>query len=655
MSAYRFKDITLIPGAKELIDIVLSRTQRQTPTQIHPQFKISRIRSFYMRKVKFCQQTINDKLSVILKDFPKLDEIHPFYGDLCSVLYDRDHYKLALGHINTVRSIVDTVAKEYVRLLKYADSPYKCKMLKRAGLGRMCTAVKKLQASLTYLEEVRQHLGRLPSIIPTTRTLILTGYPNVGKSSFMNLVSRANVDVQEYAFTTKSLFVGHFDYDYTRWQVIDTPGILDRPLDERNTIEMTAITALAHIHATVLYFLDVSERCGFTLESQINLFHSIKPLFKNKPLLIVLNKVDLRSMDDLLPEEQASIKAMADGLDDVEFLPTSCITSEGVDAARNQACTQLLKRRVENKIESRKADSIMSRLHVTRVSNGEVRKPFIPESVLSVRQLTEDAMDCKETFETEKAREERFGGPGVYSVDLRKKFLLRDSSWRYDVVPEIMDGKNIADFVDPDPDLMKKIIDLEKETALLTADDGVLEEEMSSWRDTQRLVDDLHSKIRQKRFENSLKKSRNTPIMPRRGRQLSEVETGLKKSDYETEGVRQRSRSAFRTPLAVNKASFAKGNKRGTEEMEDVSVNPAKRLRSMTLAKRNRSASRVPSRVEQGLPREKDRNKAIHIARRNNKSRNIMGKKGESDRFIGDAKPKHLFCGKRGIGKTDRR
>lgn len=31
------------------------------------------------------------------------------------------------------------------------------------------------------------------------------------------------------------------------------------------------------------------------------------------------------------------------------------------------------------------------------------------------------------------------------------------------------------------------------------------------------------------------------------------------------------------------------------------------------------------------------------------------GLKGEGDRFIGTKKPKHLFSGKRGIGKTDRR
>jgi nucleolar GTP-binding protein len=55
--------------------------------------------------------------------------------------------------------------------------------------------MKKLKSSLSYLEEVRKHLARLPHIDPNQRTLIVTGYPNVGKSSFMNNVTDANVDV----------------------------------------------------------------------------------------------------------------------------------------------------------------------------------------------------------------------------------------------------------------------------------------------------------------------------------------------------------------------------------------------------------------------------------------------------------------------------
>ena len=218
---YNFKRIQVVPTSGDFIDIVLSKTQRKTPTVVHPGYAISRIRGFYIRKVKYCQQCYHDKLQVIIDDFPLMDDIHPFYADLMNVLYDRDHYKLALGQVNIAKKLCDNVSKEYVRVMKFATSLYQCKQLKRAALGRMCTIIKKLKSSLIYLEQVRQHLSRLPSIDPTTRTIILCGYPNVGKSSFVNTVTRANVEVQPYAFTTKSLYVGHMDFKYLRFVLIE--------------------------------------------------------------------------------------------------------------------------------------------------------------------------------------------------------------------------------------------------------------------------------------------------------------------------------------------------------------------------------------------------------------------------------------------------
>ena len=40
-----------------------------------------------------------------------MDDIHPFYADLLNVLYDRDHYKLALGQLNTARNLIDRVSQ----------------------------------------------------------------------------------------------------------------------------------------------------------------------------------------------------------------------------------------------------------------------------------------------------------------------------------------------------------------------------------------------------------------------------------------------------------------------------------------------------------------------------------------------------------------
>ena len=104
--------------------------------------------------------------------------------------------------MHACRNVVDNVAKDYARLLKYGDSLYRCKMLKRAALGRMCTAIRKLTNSLNYLDEVRKHLARMPAINPFERTLLVTGFPNVGKSSFVNNITSANLDVQPYPFTT---------------------------------------------------------------------------------------------------------------------------------------------------------------------------------------------------------------------------------------------------------------------------------------------------------------------------------------------------------------------------------------------------------------------------------------------------------------------
>lgn len=60
-------------GSQDMINIMLSKTQRKTPTVIHKHYKISRIRSFYMRKVRFTQQNFHDRLSLIIQEFPKLE------------------------------------------------------------------------------------------------------------------------------------------------------------------------------------------------------------------------------------------------------------------------------------------------------------------------------------------------------------------------------------------------------------------------------------------------------------------------------------------------------------------------------------------------------------------------------------------------------
>jgi len=488
MVVYNFKRISAVPSSGDLIDIVLTRTQRKTPTVIHPGYKISRIRSFYMRKVKFTQQTISERLGGLVEEFPRLNDIHPFYADLMNILYDKDHYKLALGQVNTAKSLIDSLARDYIRLLKYGDSLYRCKQLKRAALGRMCTILKRQKAAFAYLEEVRKHLSRLPALDPHTRTLLVTGYPNVGKSSFMNKVTRANVDVQPYAFTTKSLFVGHMDHRYLRWQVIDTPGILDHPLDQRNTIEMQAITALAHLQCAVLYFIDISEQCGYTIEQQCSLFKSIKPLFANKQLVLVVNKIDVQPWETMDPVKKKMVVDMAEETN-CTLMPMSNVTEDGVMDVKSAACDKLLQARVDQRVVGKKVNDVMNRLQVfqPKARDQEERAAFIPDSVKAAMEMGEigskdhkvkrsdvgyapttdmgEGMDDVSGAAPKKMTERDLmwmnGGPGVYSMDYRKQYLLSNDDYKFDIIPEIMDGKNVADFIDPEIDA--KLAALEEE------------------------------------------------------------------------------------------------------------------------------------------------------------------------------------------------
>ena len=129
----------------------------------------------------------------------------------------------------------------------------------------------------------------------------MAGYPNVGKSAFVGRVSTAKPRVAPYPFTTQGVFVGHFDVGYTRFQILDTPGLLDRPMDKRNPMERMAITALAHVADAVVFLLDPSETCGYDLSSQMRLLDTVRELFPDTSILIVENKADLATRGLGLP------------------------------------------------------------------------------------------------------------------------------------------------------------------------------------------------------------------------------------------------------------------------------------------------------------------------------------------------------------------
>ncbi|KAF2725824.1 P-loop containing nucleoside triphosphate hydrolase protein [Polychaeton citri CBS 116435] len=652
-----WKDIPPVPTSQEFLDIVLSRTQRRLPTQIRAGFQIHRIRSFYMRKVKYTAETFSEKISAILEGFPRLVDIHPFHKDLINTLYDADHFRIALGQLNTAKGLIETVSRDYVRLLKYGQSLYQCKQLKKAALGRMATICKRMKDPLLYLDQVRQHLGRLPGIDPNTRTLLICGYPNVGKSSFLRNISRADVDVQPYAFTTKSLFVGHFDYKMLRFQAIDTPGILDHPLEEMNTIEMQSITAIAHLRSAILYFMDLSEQCGYSVQAQIQLFQSIKPLFANKLVFIVINKIDVTRPEDLDAETQAKLQELTMS-GNVEILQLSCTTTEGLMDVRNAACDRLLAERNASKLKAgTNADgdvtgrlgNVLRRIHVAQPIGGAVRETFVPDAVKDRMKYDRDDPNRPKLM---RDIEEENGGAGVFNVNLKDRYLLENDEWKEDKIPETFDGKNVYDFIDPD--IEAKLAALEEEEERLEAegyydeDEEVDDAEIEDVRYKAELIREKRQLIRN---ENKMRKSlKNRAVIPRSKKAvtLSKLEAGLENAGYDPSAVSARARSLSR---ARGRSRAGTEDAGGDDEAMDVDPTPKQRLaRSLSVA-RNRSQSAV-NRREDGVTDESSRTKAERLAKLGQKKMNRMARQGEADRHQTAALSKWLVAGKRSMGST---
>ncbi|CAH2355066.1 nucleolar GTP-binding protein 1 [[Candida] railenensis] len=647
-----WKDIPSVPTSNDMLDIVLNRTQRKTPTVIRPGFKITRIRAFYMRKVRFTADGFAEKFSDVISGFPNINDCHPFHRDLMDTLYEKNHYKVSLAAVSRAKTLIEQVSRDYVRLLKFGQSLYQCKQLKRAALGRMATIVKKLKDPFVYLEQVRQHLGRMPSIDPNTRTLLICGYPNVGKSSFLKCITKADVEVQPYAFTTKSLYVGHFDYKYLRFQAIDTPGILDRPTEEMNNIEMQSIYAIAHLRSCVLYFMDLSEQCGFSIEAQVKLFHSIKPLFANKSVMVVMNKTDILRPEDLSEEKQELLKTIS-AVSGVEVMSASCVEEDNVMQVRNQACEKLLTARIEQKLKgTARVNNVLNKIHVAKPqSRDDVRRDaFIPDAVKNMKKY-----DAEDPNRRQLARdyEAENGGAGVFNINLKDKYLLEDDDWKNDVMPEVLDGKNVYDFLDEDIAAKLQALEeeeerLEKEGFYDSDDDDedvdldAIEngEDLEDIRDKAAWIRDKQKKmINESRYRKALK---NRAVMPR---------DQVKKS-FESMEEHMYSLGHDTSALKRNKSVSAGKELSGVDILKR---NQGLASSSKTRVNKKKAPVSQTDRLNDGLNDGALRSQAERLAKIQRRERNRMARQGEGDRHSTAMLPKHLFSGKRGIGSNDRR
>lgn len=160
----------------------------------------------------------------------------------------------------------------------------------------------------------------------------LVGFPNAGKSTLLCALSAARPKVAAYPFTTLKPMVGVVDFDgYRRATVADIPGLIEGA---------HANVGLGHEflrHITrcrlLLFVVDLAAVDGRDPVSDIQMLRTEVSLYDeelaSQPWLIVANKIDL-------PESAEALEILRGRFPNIELIPISADTGEGLEVLRDR-------------------------------------------------------------------------------------------------------------------------------------------------------------------------------------------------------------------------------------------------------------------------------------------------------------------------------
>ena len=156
----------------------------------------------------------------------------------------------------------------------------------------------------------------------------LIGFPNVGKSTFLSVVTDATPKIADYHFTTLEPNLGVVKSDYgDSFVIADIPGIIEGASEGTGL----GLKFLRHIERTrlLLHVIDVS---GIEGRNPVEDFKTINEELKKyseklskRKQIIVANKIDIMQDESLLNDLEKMAKEK-----DIEIFKISGATGEGV-------------------------------------------------------------------------------------------------------------------------------------------------------------------------------------------------------------------------------------------------------------------------------------------------------------------------------------
>jgi len=177
----------------------------------------------------------------------------------------------------------------------------------------------------------------------------LVGFPNAGKSSLMNAITKARPKMAAYPFTTLHPQIGVIEYPDVirgdkRLLLADVPGLIEGASENRGL----GHRFLRHIErcALLVFLIDMAAtdnrdpRDDFkTLLNELELYDAA---LLDKPRLVVANKMDL-------PEAAALLAKFKKRFKSVDVLEISCRSGDGLDRLKKELLKRVAKFRSAEK------------------------------------------------------------------------------------------------------------------------------------------------------------------------------------------------------------------------------------------------------------------------------------------------------------------
>ena len=238
---------------------------------------------------------------------------------------------------------------------------------------------------------------------------------------------------------------------------------------------------------------------------------------------------------------------------------------DSVFEVKKAACDVLLKFRLSNEDKNVGKNAVLKReedylkgikiFFPSKKRDSKDRPATIPVDILAGKKHVLGRKNLRDM-------QDEHGGAGVFEFPLQEHFLLDNQDWKYDEVPEFLDGKNIFDFIDPE--IEEKLKKLEEEEEALLAEEGLKMDD--DWEDLEPEIKEALNDVKMKEGEirvlsrqkrNLRAEVKTKPVSELKAKLEERGKSGAKVEARVREESKKRGRTTLQALIEKEKAQIA--------------------------------------------------------------------------------------------------